>query len=277
MIKIMYTNCQSVMNKRAELRGVVATLEPDLICMTECWTNESVEEGILGIENFELLVRKDRTDTANGRGGGILVYGRSGLVMWEADVDADFCQGGGVRMKNGGGYLSVYVCYRSPNSPVANDNKLCEWIDTLRGDFVLVGDFNYPRINWQNRSSDGRGSDFLEVVERNFISQHVEGGTHKGGNKLDLILASAENLVIDVRKEGRLGSSDHEILMATVEVDIRVDVGGAKKRDWKKADFACMRRDLEIDWEVQLEGKDVNDTWTEIRDKIKNAMNKSIP
>ena len=50
-----------------------------------------------------------------------------------------------------------------------------------------------------------------------------------------------------------------------------------KRRDWKKADFRSMRADLGLDWERLLEGKDVNDTWYVIREKIKNAMNRNIP
>ena len=34
IIKLLYTNCQSIMNKRMELRAVVQELKPDLICST---------------------------------------------------------------------------------------------------------------------------------------------------------------------------------------------------------------------------------------------------
>ena len=191
LIKLLYTNCQSLMNKRTELRAVVCQLQPDLICMTECWTNEGIDSGILSIENYELVVRKDRMDTANGRGGGVLVYSREGLVVWEVEPRTDCSQVGGVGIRGDGGEETyVYCIYHSPNSSAANDTKLNEWIETLSGNYLLVGDFNYPNIKWSNRTCEGKGSDFLEVVERKFLSQHVEGGTHVSGNDLDLVLSN---------------------------------------------------------------------------------------
>ena len=279
LIKLLYTNCQSVINKRPELRATVSETKPDLICLTECWTNDTVDNEILGIENFELVVRKDRRDTANGRGGGILIYARSGLVVWDVEVETEFCQVVGVSVKEEGdtGETFIYVCYRSPNSSTANDLKLNEWIETLNGKYMLIGDFNYPNIKWNSRTCDGKGGDFLEVVERKFLSQHVEGGTHVSGNDLDLIFASVENMVVEVSKEGRLGSSDHIMLMCTLELNVKAVSGGGKRRDWKKADFYKVREDLSVNWEQILEGKNVSELWLEIKTRIKNAMDSHIP
>ena len=114
MIKLMYTNCQSVVNKRAELRVMVTDLKPDLVCLTECWTNELIEDGLLAIEGYELLVRKDRSDTTKGRGGGILMYGRCGIVAWEIEPLTDFCQIGGVKVRSEGGKLlsSLFIAHQ---------------------------------------------------------------------------------------------------------------------------------------------------------------------
>ena len=50
---------------------------------TECWTNDLVEDGLLKIENYEMIVRKDRKDTLNGRGAGMLIYVKSGTIAWK--------------------------------------------------------------------------------------------------------------------------------------------------------------------------------------------------
>ena len=71
--KLFYINCQSLINKRAELRVMINNLNPDIICLTECWTNDTIENGLLMIENYELIMRKDRRDTLNGRGG-VLIF-----------------------------------------------------------------------------------------------------------------------------------------------------------------------------------------------------------
>ena len=276
-MKLLYTNCQSVVNKRTELRVVVSDLKPDIVCLTECWTNEQIDNGLLAIEGYELVVRKDRTDTAGGRGGGILLYCRSGIVAWEVEPETDFCQLGGVKVRSEGQETVIYTVYRSPNSSLENDNKLNEWIDSLTGNFLLVGDFNYPRINWLNRTCDGKGSDFLEMIDRKFVAQHVECSTHINGNTLDLILSSHEGMVMDVAMEGRLGSSDHEIMVCSVEVNMKRGIGGARKRDWRKADFERMRLELDVDWETLLGDKSTDEMWVYIRDGIKNAMERCIP
>ena len=223
------------------------------------------------------MVRKDRSDTTKGRGGGILMYGRCGIVAWEIEPLTDFCQIGGVKVRSEGGETAVFTVYRSPNSSLANDHKLNEWIDSLTGNFLLVGDFNYPRIDWLNCVCDGKGNDFLEMIDRKFIAQHVEGGTHISGNKLDLVLSSYENMVIDVTKEGRLGSSDHEILMCALQINVNMGASKTRRRDWRKADFGQMRQLLDLNWERELEGIFTNEMWVEIRDKIKEAMNLCIP
>ena len=84
-------------------------------------------------------------------------------------------------------------------------------------------------------------------------------------------------MVIDVKKEGRLGSSDHEILLCTIEVDIKKVKGGSQRKDWRRADFDGMRSDLVFNWDVLLEGKNINEVWRVIKGKIVTAMDIHIP
>ena len=50
IVSVLYTNCQSLNNKRDELKAFVGESEPDIICLTECWTNELIVSSILKIE-----------------------------------------------------------------------------------------------------------------------------------------------------------------------------------------------------------------------------------
>jgi hypothetical protein len=69
--------------KLDELAAVTQDLAPDIILLTETWCNETVQNAALSIENYmlETELRKDRTDTGNGIGGGLLVYSRAGLKI----------------------------------------------------------------------------------------------------------------------------------------------------------------------------------------------------
>ena len=86
LVTVMYTNCQSINNKRSELRAYLSDSKPDIVLLTESWTNKSIENGILSLENYELVSRKDREDTAGSRGGGLLVYAKKGFSAWEKQL-----------------------------------------------------------------------------------------------------------------------------------------------------------------------------------------------
>ena len=78
-LQFLYTNAQSLVNKIDEMRVIVAITNPDILIITETWTNESVSNEYLSISGYDVIERKDRNDTANGRGGGILVYAKKSL------------------------------------------------------------------------------------------------------------------------------------------------------------------------------------------------------
>ena len=198
LMSVFYTNCQSINNKRSELRAVLSELQPDIVLLTETWTNQTIENSILKIDGYELIMRKDRTDTAGGRGGGLLAYVKKGVNAWELTIESDFCQVGGVGLRGQGKVTNLYLVYRSPNSTNENDEKLTDWLKTLVGNYCVFGDFNFPGISWDDGRSDTKGRVFLETVESKFMTQHVGGSTHVGGHLLDLVLSSSENMVMEV-------------------------------------------------------------------------------
>ena len=71
-----------------------ADLKPDIILLCETWCNNNTNPANLNMDNFELVtdLRKDRSDTANGIGGGLLVYVRNGLTVLPCDNKSDFRQ-----------------------------------------------------------------------------------------------------------------------------------------------------------------------------------------
>ena len=86
-VDIVYTNAQSIVNKIDELRSV--NLEPDIILLNETWTNDDITEAYLNLDGYVLAAR---SDTANGRGGGLLVYNKIGLIVNEQDTNSTFNQ-----------------------------------------------------------------------------------------------------------------------------------------------------------------------------------------
>ena len=68
VIRILYTNAQSIVNKLDELRTVVFEIKPEIIGINESWTNSNSDHSIplLNIPGYSLICRKDRSDTTNG-------------------------------------------------------------------------------------------------------------------------------------------------------------------------------------------------------------------
>ena len=84
--------------------------------------------------------------------------------------------------------------------------------------FLLVGDFNYPSIDWQEMSASGEGELFLDIVQDNFLHQHVRQAT-RGANIFDLVVSSEEDLVDDLRIGSPIGGSDHASIEGYHESD----------------------------------------------------------
>ena len=150
-LALLYTNAQSLVNKINELRIIVAINNPDIVVITETWTNESILDDFLGINGYDLTERKDRNDTIMGRGGGICVYVRKCLYAWREECGTTFNQCGMIGIKRDNRDLHILAVYRSPNSTKTNDDNLCAFVEKMSGSFLIVGDFNFPDIKMGER------------------------------------------------------------------------------------------------------------------------------
>ena len=73
-MKIFYTNIQSVFSKLNELIVYTVDHSPDIVLLTETWCNTTISDAALSLPSYQLEtdLRKDRNDTTNGIGGGLL-------------------------------------------------------------------------------------------------------------------------------------------------------------------------------------------------------------
>jgi hypothetical protein len=190
-----------------------------LILITETWFHENINNEFLSLPGYELQheLRRDREDTKEGRGGGLLVYAKQGLNILSGDNSTDFVQ----HCKFFVNDLTCYLVYRSPNSTLENMTRP-ELICKAEKNSIFNGDFNLPGVDW--KTGHGRGSEkiFVEAVKDKFFEQMVDFSTHTRGNILDLVLTDVPDRISEVREEGRLGNSDHSILV----IEVKVGTGG---------------------------------------------------
>ena len=91
-MKVLYTNARSIVNKVDELRIFANISEPDVIALTESWTNPNITNQFLNIPNYDIVARHDRNDTRNGRGGGILIYVKKDIKSCETTSPSNINQ-----------------------------------------------------------------------------------------------------------------------------------------------------------------------------------------
>jgi len=101
---------------------------------------------------------------------------------------------------DGGKNLLVGVCYRTPNNDIVNfdsNRKLNDLIMEMGGRelLLLMGDFNYPVINWEDLSASSvSGQMFVDSLEDHFLVQHVKNNT-RNDSILDLVITSEPDMV----------------------------------------------------------------------------------
>ena len=125
IIKFLYTNADSIMNKLDLLQAHVCELDPDFIAITESWTHNEVTKEMLKISGYDIIARSDRTDTLKGRGGGILIYSRLPNVYEQTVNKSEQVVHVTMNNQDKGSDIHMHVFYRSPNStPEMNDAVL---------------------------------------------------------------------------------------------------------------------------------------------------------
>ena len=276
-IEVMFLNAQSICNKMDEFRVWVANENPDIVMACETWTNDTHGDALFSIDGYDIVARNDRNDTAGGRGGGLMVYAKKEMSVWKREEVINFNQGVAVTVKCGGEDVTIHCVYRSPNSSVENDAMLNEWIRGMRGSNVLIGDLNYPDIDWETESSGQKARDFVAAIVERGMEQHVEEPTHISGNLLDLILCDAEGMIGDVRVIGRLGKSDHETIRFRISVDAKRMTETQSYFDHRRADIKGMKANLASEKWEDLKEMDVNDMWKRIKDKLQELMARFTP
>ena len=281
-MKILYTNIQSVFSKINELIVIAVDQCPDIILLTETWCNTSISDATLAIPGYQLEsdLRRDRTDTVNGLGGGLLVYTKQGLKIlphnnFKTNEFNQFCS---LRIPTKGEPLTIFLVYRPPGSGYENTDKLCEIMTNLDKQTILIGDFNFPDINWIDSTSAARGRPILETATSENLEQLVNFSTHNKGNILDLVLTNCPEKIVSIADGGKIGKSDHCILNIEVKVKTTVRKESATRLNWTKADIQGLQTFLgDTDWHSILSDKPADEAWETLRIILDQATSQFVP
>ena len=275
-LRILYTNARSIVNKIQELKLHVLDTNPDMIAITETWTHSAISNDYLSIPDYYIAARHDRTDTLNGRGGGILIYVKSKWKSCETTTQCAFNQFASVKIASLNAPVSIIVIYRSPNSSKTNNDALIEMLRGVSGQVIVLGDFNYPAANWNALTGCIDSQPLIDLSLDKFWSQSVDFATHTSGNILDLVFAE-DGLVDDVQADGLLGSSDHSMIMIETNFSPVHSSNINKRLNYQKADFNAIRESFnEQNWRDVIVDE-VNSSWDNFKEIYDRTVQECIP
>uniref|UniRef100_A0A8B9ISU6 Endonuclease/exonuclease/phosphatase domain-containing protein n=1 Tax=Amazona collaria TaxID=241587 RepID=A0A8B9ISU6_9PSIT len=178
------------------------------------------------------------------------------------------------------GDIIVGICYRPPDQGDSVDEALYRQIGAASCSqaLVLMGDFNHPDICWRDGTAWHKQSRrFLDYVEDNFLLQVIEEPTRRGA-MLDLVLTNREGLVGNLKLQGSLDCSDHEMVEFEILRTVRRACSKLTALDFKRADFGLFRNLLsKVPWDTALEGRGAQDCWLIFKDDLLQAQERCIP
>ena len=175
-----------------------------------------------------------------------------------------------------------------PRSPIligSESNDLIELAATQCKTLLIVGDFNYPEINWDleisNTRPDHEASLFLKAYKDSYLSQHQTEPTRyraaQTPSLLDLVLTNKEEMISNIITQAGLGKSDHCSLVITLMYSRKEKIQNPRP-NFRKADYDAINKDLsDVDWNTKLEQLNVNEAWNIFVKTIDTSVNKHVP
>lgn len=247
-----------------------------IVAVSETWLSDYICDKEILPTGYSIY-RKDR----QSRGGGVLLAVdqriRSIILPTPSNLEVltikIFCPRS----------IILSIVYRPPNS--ADTNQLLAYLaELLINDRVLIlGDFNYPDINWQAMSAVYPASDtFCDFVYDNGLTQLIQDPTHCQGNILDLLLTNSPSSVagISVSNSNFTIASDHFPIYFTIEESVRISTNASPKEvyNYSKTDFQGLTDYLlAFDFSSCLSSTDIDELWLTLKSIITNATHRFTP
>ncbi|MBA1446783.1 MAG: hypothetical protein FE835_18145 [Gammaproteobacteria bacterium] len=256
---------------------MVADIDPHIIGITESWAHKDILDAELALTGY-VMFRKDRQER---KGGGVILYIKECIQAYEVQLksEADCEEAIWCNIVTRHSTLTIGLVYRSPNIGHEEDVKLQNAIkETSKGECVIMGDFNHGHIQWKSlESAGGDDQQFLFLIQDCFLTQHVLEPT-RGGNVLDLVFSSQNELVDNVKVHEPLGSSDHNQIHFSIKVQSRNNAKKQWRRNFNKGKYKQMRTYLaHLDWTTLMKNKTATECWTLLKNEIEGIIERFVP
>ena len=174
---LLLLNATSLRRKVGLLQVYVAHYNPSLIAVTESWANCTTPDSVYTLDGYSLC----RNDRNNQAGGGILLYVNNCL---KSEINDDLTYSDYEEYIWCNVWLAkdvkllIGVVFRLPRLlPIQNQhlvNLLLKPRSYSKSEYaIVVGDFNYSSIDWENFSFCPSGDQFVDALLDLNLTQHV--------------------------------------------------------------------------------------------------------
>jgi ribonuclease P/MRP protein subunit RPP40 len=255
-LRCIYINARSIVNKIKELVLMIEDENADVVAITETWLNDKIADEEMNISGYTLF-RRDRKDKIKLRGGGVAMYIKNELnPVCKSEFSEDsFAESLWCSITCGSENTLLGVCYRSPDSSESNDEKLYSLLnDISKYRVVVMGDFNFPELDWSNLDNLDVQNSFVDCLFNNFLLQLVDEPT-RGNNYLDLILSSEENMIQNLSVGEHFETSDHQVIRFDLLSKKIKNKASIVRYDYFRADYDEVRKQMHA---LQLETSNIN-------------------
>jgi hypothetical protein len=279
------TNC--VLNKLSCLQDVVYGNSIDVIALTETWLSNHVRNDEILPVGYKLF-RRDRQ--TGKRGGGVLLAVKDSVRTEPTDFVSDSLELASVVINSSSKKVLVAVCYRPPDSSIDFLHELNRFLkfvaDSQFKDVVLMGDFNYPNIQWSDGSgfsTIGSEIGFIDLITDFSYLQLIDSST-RGHNIIDLVLTTNEHLTdnFEITDDDSISlHSDHKAISFDLKLHQRPKQSTERiVYNYSKGDFVgllnCLQNASLVDL-VRNNCDDINVAWSKWKAAFITAADSFIP
>lgn len=208
-----YANVRSLVKNSLHIDLILSRFF-DIYVFTETWLKKCHTIPLLlsGISADYQVIRRDRSKKAGG-GVAILLKKALGFLEIFSESAPNSYEILSVDVILEGHKIRIVAVYRTPSCSTFHSHQLSKAVSDLlvcNYPSIVLGDFNYPDIDWINleKPLPSSSGDFVDMVRSHNLEQLVKEPTRRG-HILDILLTNYSSLVENVSVEPPIGMSDH--------------------------------------------------------------------
>ena len=292
-VKCLSTNTDCLPNKINEIEPFLKCNDIDIAAFTEILPKNCADKDF----SNNAIHLTDYTCLSNFDGRGVCMYISNKFEVLERlnDIELLFTPSIFCKIKlSSNDILTFGAVYRSPSSSVEESISLNNQIDKISKKLmssgeklVIVGDFNYPDISWEDENSnkphDHPSSLFLDIVQSNYLTQFIDKPTHfralQNPTLIDLIFSNNHDFVSNIEYHPPFGKSHHSAICFSIDVcHEKIGKSPVSKFAVNRGKYDDMRQHFQdTDWDALLGDSDINVAWNNFESSVIDAMNIFIP